>query len=116
MDAAVEAPPSPAHSHRSGRHPVVEDYQAAEYPPSVADAPAPERAPPPPSSFEDHASLAARQRSEFEAHMRGGLSPAQLAKIRDEAGPDDIPPMAGCLLYTSPSPRDRTRSRMPSSA
>ena len=95
VDAAVEAPPSPAHSHRSGRHPVVEDYQAAEYPPSVADAPAPERAPPPPSSFEDHASLAARRRSEFEAHMRGGLSPAQLAKIRDEAGPDDIPPMAG---------------------
>ena len=31
-----------------------------------------------------------------------------------------IPPAAklviGCLLYTSPSPRDRTRSRMPSSA
>ena len=24
--------------------------------------------------------------------------------------------MNGCLLYTSPSPRDRTRSRMPSSA
>ena len=24
--------------------------------------------------------------------------------------------MSGCLLYTSPSPRDRTRSRMPSSA
>ena len=23
---------------------------------------------------------------------------------------------AGCLLYTSPSPRERTRSRMPSSA
>ena len=27
----------------------------------------------------------------------------------------DRPPR-GCLLYTSPSPRDRTRSRMPSSA
>ena len=31
-----------------------------------------------------------------------------------------IPPLIGdgihCLLYTSPSPRDRTRSRMPSSA
>ena len=27
--------------------------------------------------------------------------------------PDDYIP---CLLYTSPSPRDRTRSRMPSSA
>ena len=26
----------------------------------------------------------------------------------------DLP--VGCLLYTSPSPRDRTRSRMPSSA
>ena len=26
------------------------------------------------------------------------------------------PPPNGCLLYTSPSPRDRTRSRMPSSA
>ena len=27
-----------------------------------------------------------------------------------------IPNPATCLLYTSPSPRDRTRSRMPSSA
>ena len=27
-----------------------------------------------------------------------------------------MPGMGGCLLYTSPSPRDRTRSRMPSSA
>ena len=27
----------------------------------------------------------------------------------------DVPPK-NCLLYTSPSPRDRTRSRMPSSA
>ena len=29
--------------------------------------------------------------------------------------PNKIMPL-GCLLYTSPSPRDRTRSRMPSSA
>ena len=27
-----------------------------------------------------------------------------------------LPIFIGCLLYTSPSPRDRTRSRMPSSA
>ena len=27
-----------------------------------------------------------------------------------------MPRLKGCLLYTSPSPRDRTRSRMPSSA
>ena len=29
---------------------------------------------------------------------------------------DRADPCQGCLLYTSPSPRDRTRSRMPSSA
>ena len=29
---------------------------------------------------------------------------------------NNIPQVAICLLYTSPSPRDRTRSRMPSSA
>ena len=28
----------------------------------------------------------------------------------------DLAPAYACLLYTSPSPRDRTRSRMPSSA
>jgi len=27
-----------------------------------------------------------------------------------------VNPYCRCLLYTSPSPRDRTRSRMPSSA
>ena len=31
-------------------------------------------------------------------------------------GPMDYHLAMGCLLYTSPSPRDRTRSRMPSSA
>ena len=31
-------------------------------------------------------------------------------------GPDAPDSVFGCLLYTSPSPRDRTRSRMPSSA
>ena len=30
--------------------------------------------------------------------------------------PEDFEPYPVCLLYTSPSPRDRTRSRMPSSA
>ena len=29
---------------------------------------------------------------------------------------NNIDKIYGCLLYTSPSPRDRTRSRMPSSA
>ena len=35
-----------------------------------------------------------------------------------DAEPPDRPDvrLLSCLLYTSPSPRDRTRSRMPSSA
>ena len=42
----------------------------------------------------------------YTAFKRGQVARANLAGIK--AG--------GCLLYTSPSPRDRTRSRMPSSA
>ena len=41
----------------------------------------------------------------------------------NQVAPEPVPERAallinpnGCLLYTSPSPRDRTRSRMPSSA
>ena len=37
-------------------------------------------------------------------HTQGGTHPESPARLR------------ACLLYTSPSPRDRTRSRMPSSA
>ena len=36
-------------------------------------------------------------------------------KIRDE-GPISLADYMGCLLYTSPSPRDKRQSRMPSSA
>ena len=45
-----------------------------------------------------------------------GVSPKRaLALARSIAG-DNGQFLATCLLYTSPSPRDRTRSRMPSSA
>ena len=37
-------------------------------------------------------------------------------KYSDPNDPGHIPHSQACLLYTSPSPRDRTRSRMPSSA
>ena len=36
------------------------------------------------------------------------------AEVKDED--EEEPALVCCLLYTSPSPRDRTRSRMPSSA
>ena len=36
------------------------------------------------------------------------------SRIQTAMLPTDLP--KACLLYTSPSPRDRTRSRMPSSA
>ena len=42
----------------------------------------------------------------FQSIFNGGRTPK---KIWVDKGKD-------CLLYTSPSPRDRTRSRMPSSA
>ena len=40
------------------------------------------------------------------------------AAAEEEAGPVDdyLELLEGCLLYTSPSPRDATLSRMPSSA
>ena len=41
----------------------------------------------------------------------GGQASLQVCDIRQEEAVKQT-----CLLYTSPSPRDRTRSRMPSSA
>ena len=49
------------------------------------------------------------------AHRPSGDAPG----VDNPASPGGVSPPApgeGCLLYTSPSPRDRTRSRMPSSA
>ena len=45
-------------------------------------------------------------------------TPGDDATPEDTANDNDVADTMGgdCLLYTSPSPRDRTRSRMPSSA
>ena len=43
-------------------------------------------------------------------------SPAAQQAQPDPSTPGITPVDTPCLLYTSPSPRDRTRSRMPSSA
>ena len=52
----------------------------------------------------------------IEAHRTGsGISKRYSMTLRTEMLYLAVP-FQGCLLYTSPSPRDRTRSRMPSSA
>ena len=51
--------------------------------------------------------------------VHGGEAHEDIAHVADGAIAGDQLEVAlsqGCLLYTSPSPRDRTRSRMPSSA
>ena len=62
--------------------------------------------------------------AELETVYVGGGTPSKLGgaglarlifEIAHLAGVDNFS-TSGCLLYTSPSPRDRTRSRMPSSA
>ena len=57
-------------------------------------------------------------REKFDAH---GVSPADLQTLEDLAKfpfteKEDLRQAYPCLLYTSPSPRDATLSRMPSSA
>ena len=51
-------------------------------------------------------------------YASGGIARSpQLAMFGEGSRPEAYVPLPdGCLLYTSPSPRDRTRSRMPSSA
>ena len=55
---------------------------------------------------------AAAQVVQAAAESGGGQPVLRVAAKRDRDGAIDY----ACLLYTSPSPRDRTRSRMPSSA
>ena len=60
--------------------------------------------------FASTALYAAQATSPLPAAQGKGFTQEGIAKI-DGFFADQI-----CLLYTSPSPRDRTRSRMPSSA
>ena len=50
------------------------------------------------------------------AKLERGQARLQAAANANRLEPPPAEPPTGCLLYTSPSPRDRTRSRMPSSA
>ena len=60
-------------------------------------------------------------KSVFELILSGEIESEIIYEDDDIFAINDINPVARvhilvCLLYTSPSPRDRTRSRMPSSA
>ena len=48
--------------------------------------------------------------------MNGPMAKVWIKALSNEYGRLAQGNKYGCLLYTSPSPRDRTRSRMPSSA
>ena len=50
------------------------------------------------------------------ALLQARLFPDMLPLVRQVQIACDFAKSVSCLLYTSPSPRDRTRSRMPSSA
>src|SRR5665811_1376997 len=54
--------------------------------------------------------------AEIRAHVRHSALVVSLAAGITTAFLEERLPAGTCLLYTSPSPRDRTRSRMPSSA
>ena len=60
--------------------------------------------PPDPNLFEHHEDKLGQQNTQNENALLHQLQIKQAAQTNN------------CLLYTSPSPRDRTRSRMPSSA
>ena len=52
----------------------------------------------------------------FSLALSVGATPRQAAQLANHAAGIVVGEVGTCLLYTSPSPRDRTRSRMPSSA
>ena len=59
-----------------------------------------------------------KQLSEWLGNEKVGIQ-VEAAVVREQSNARDIARrdrVRNCLLYTSPSPRDRTRSRMPSSA
>ena len=49
-------------------------------------------------------------------HAKDASSFSAIKRMYQELGVEDLEQSRICLLYTSPSPRDRQKSRMPSSA
>src|SRR5664280_783495 len=57
-----------------------------------------------------------RRKLESEIHTSAEKVQDLLVELQNQRIEEQIAKTRSCLLYTSPSPRDRTRSRMPSSA
>ena len=89
-----------------GRKKINKKFSNPSNPPKVANPEAPKSKPAPKPQAVNQADVskqAARyRRAERIKGATGGKTTGSLSK--------------GCLLYTSPSPRDRQKSRMPSSA
>ena len=51
-----------------------------------------------------------------EDSLKNNYVTPDLSSVKNSYSTDQVGDYIVCLLYTSPSPRDRTRSRMPSSA
>ena len=65
-------------------------------------------------TFNKNALMYAKRDSECEKILRGAYDPPEGGKRILKYRP--VEKNAACLLYTSPSPRDKRQSRMPSSA
>ena len=64
----------------------------------------------------DLSARAEQWRRKLQAFFDKEVLPRHRAWLEHVAGKGAIGPFMGCLLYTSPSPRDGLLSRMPSSA
>ena len=66
--------------------------------------------------LEVHAQVLSESKLFSTSATKFGAEPNTQVSLVDAAFPGMLPVINDCLLYTSPSPRDRQKSRMPSSA
>ena len=102
-------------SYDSSSEEMVWDEDKGAMVPKPAPVPAPKPQKPPNTLLKDSGYIynlingkSPKVSSFLSARLPGGSASGGASEPLDQG--------VGCLLYTSPSPRDRTRSRMPSSA
>ena len=70
----------------------------------------------PPKPKQDEVKESDADDSGVVASAKDADAPQEQEEVQPEVQAQETTVLEDCLLYTSPSPRDRTRSRMPSSA